>query len=96
MPIRTSMFLRHRIAQCWCEKRVIEPLEAAGKTAVIPSKKNRKSPRTYDKALYVARHLIENFFCWVKQPSRHVTTKPPGTSWLRSTWSPRSFTQPGS
>jgi transposase len=49
------------------DKRVIEPLEAAGKTAVIPPKKNRKSPRTYDKELYEARHLIENFFCWVKQ-----------------------------
>jgi transposase len=47
------------------DKRVIEPLEAVGKTAVIPPKKNRKSPRTYDKALYVARHLIENFFCCV-------------------------------
>jgi transposase len=49
------------------DKRVIEPLEAAGKTAVIPSKRNRTKPRTYDKALYQARHLIENFFCWVKQ-----------------------------
>ena len=49
------------------DKRVIEPLEAAGKTAVIPSKRNRTKPRTYDKALYEARHLIENFFCWVKQ-----------------------------
>ena len=49
------------------DERVIEPLEAAGKTAVIPPKKNRKSPRTYDKELYEARHLIENFFCWAKQ-----------------------------
>ena len=49
------------------DERVIEPLEAAGKTAVIPPKKNRINPRTYDKALYEARHLIENFFCWVKQ-----------------------------
>lgn len=49
------------------DKRVIEPLEAAGKTAVIPPKRNRNSPRTYDKVLYEARHLIENFFCWVKQ-----------------------------
>jgi transposase len=44
-----------------------DTLEAAGKTAVIPPKKNRKSPRTYDKVWYEARHLIENFFCWVKQ-----------------------------
>ena len=49
------------------DERVIEPLEAAGKTAVIPPKKNRKNPRTYDKALYESRHLIGNFFCWVKQ-----------------------------
>ena len=49
------------------DKRVIELLEAAGKTAVIPPKQNRNSPRSYDKAWYVARHLIENFFCWVKQ-----------------------------
>jgi transposase len=49
------------------DQRVIEPLKAAGKTAVIPPKRNRTSPRTYDKALYEARHLIENFFCWAKQ-----------------------------
>jgi transposase len=49
------------------DKRVIEPLEAAGKTAVIPPKKNRKNPRPYDKVLYEARHLMENFFCWAKQ-----------------------------
>ena len=49
------------------DKRVIEPLEAAGKTTVIPPKRNRKNPKPYDKALYEARHLIENFFCWVKQ-----------------------------
>jgi transposase len=42
------------------DKRVIEPLEAVGKTAVIPSKKNRKIPRTYDKVLYEARHLMES------------------------------------
>src|SRR5882757_851834 len=48
-------------------ERVIEPLKAAGKAAVIPPKRNRKTQRTYDKALYQARHPIENFFCWVKQ-----------------------------
>src|ERR1017187_10225443 len=45
------------------DEPVIEPLKAAGKTAVIPPKRNRKTQRTYDKALYQARHLIENFFC---------------------------------
>ena len=46
---------------------MIEPLEKAGKTMVIPSKSNRKTPRDYDKDLYKARHLIENFFCKLKQ-----------------------------
>ena len=36
-------------------KRVIEPLQAQGKTAVIPPKRNRTTPREYDKALYKAR-----------------------------------------
>ncbi len=49
------------------DKRVIEPLLAEGKTAVIPPKSNRKTQRDYDKATYKARHLIENFFCKLKQ-----------------------------
>jgi transposase len=49
------------------ERRVIEPLQAAGKTAVIPSKRNRKIQRTYDKEIYKQRHLIENFYCKLKQ-----------------------------
>ena len=47
--------------------RVIEPLEKAGKTTVIPPKANRKHKRDYDKELYKARHLIENFFAKLKQ-----------------------------
>jgi len=49
------------------DDRVIQPLSAAGKLAVIPSKANRKEPRPYDKDLYKARHLIENFFAKLKQ-----------------------------
>lgn len=49
------------------DERVIEPLREAGKTIVIPSKSNRKVPRTYDEDLYKARHLIENFFARLKQ-----------------------------
>jgi transposase len=49
------------------DERVIEPLAAAGKQTVIPSKANRKQPRDYDKHLYEARHLIENFFAKLKQ-----------------------------
>jgi transposase len=49
------------------DKRVIEPLSAAGKTAVIPPRSNRRSPRSFDRDLYKARHLIENFFAKLKQ-----------------------------
>ena len=44
-----------------------EPLTAAGKVMVIPSKANRRSPREFDRDLYKARHLIENFFARLKQ-----------------------------
>ena len=49
------------------DARVIEPLQRAGKTVVIPPKRNRKAPRSYDQHLYKARHLIENFFAKIKQ-----------------------------
>ena len=49
------------------EERVIKPLAAAGKTAVIPPRQNRRAPRAYDRDLYKARHLIENFFAKLKQ-----------------------------
>ena len=49
------------------DARVLEPLAAAGKTAVIPPRTNRSSPRKYDRELYAARHLIENFFAKIKQ-----------------------------
>ncbi len=49
------------------DERVIAPLAAAGKTAVIPPKANRRLPRDYDQYIYQARHLIENFFAKLKQ-----------------------------
>ena len=49
------------------DERVLEPLARAGKTSVIPPKRSRKKPRDYDKELYKERHLIENFFCKLKQ-----------------------------
>jgi transposase len=48
------------------DQRVLEPLAKAGKTAVIPPKRNRKQQRDYDQELYKARHLIENFFAKLK------------------------------
>ena len=51
----------------YADERVLALLQAAGKTSVIPPKANRIVQRDYDKALYEARHLIENFFCKLKQ-----------------------------
>ena len=49
------------------DQRVLQALAQAGKTAVIPPKANRTNQREYDKDLYQACHLIENFFCQLKQ-----------------------------
>jgi transposase len=49
------------------DERVIEPLLAAGKHPVIPPKSNRKIQRSFDKQMYQARHLMENFYCKLKQ-----------------------------
>ena len=49
------------------DHRVFQPLAAAGKSAVIPPRRNRSAPHDFDRELYKARHLIENFFCKLKQ-----------------------------
>ena len=48
------------------EERVIQPLQAGSKAAVIPPKKRRKSPRDYERDLKKAR-LIESLFAKLKQ-----------------------------
>ena len=48
------------------DERVRAVLAAAGKTAVIPPRCNRKSPAAYDERLYQERHHIENFFSRLK------------------------------
>jgi transposase len=69
--------------------RVLEPLAAAGKTAVIPPRSNRSSPRDYDRELYGARHLIENFFAKIKQ-FRAIATRYEKTArnFLSNGWGP--------
>ncbi len=49
------------------EARVLAPLREAGKAAVIPPRRDRKAQRDYDRDLYQARHLVENFFGKLKQ-----------------------------
>ena len=56
------------------DARVLEPLARAGKSAVIPPRPNRLTPREFDRHLYKERHLIENFFCKLKQ-SRAIATR---------------------
>ncbi len=56
------------------DERVIQPLEAAGKTAVIPPQSRPQvAPRLQPRALQ-AGHLIENFFARLKQ-FRAVATR---------------------
>ena len=43
------------------------PLAAAGKQAVIPPRANRRERRQFDRHIFRARHLIENFFAKLKQ-----------------------------
>lgn len=49
------------------DERVIEPLQAQGIAVVIPPRRNRKEQREYDRELYKARHLVENFLAQLKQ-----------------------------
>ena len=56
------------------DKRAIERLIAQGKTAVIPSRCHRITPRDYDEDLYKSRHLIENFFTKLQQ-DRAIATR---------------------
>jgi transposase len=46
---------------------IIEKAEDQGMQAVIPSKKNRKVQREYDKDIYKLRHLVENAFLYLKR-----------------------------
>jgi len=47
--------------------RVVTLLAQKNKAVVIPPKANRKLARTYDRDIYKARHLIENFFAKLMQ-----------------------------
>ena len=52
------------------DERVIAPLAAAGKTAVIPSKANRTLPRDFDRHLYAARQSDRELLCQTQAVSR--------------------------
>ncbi len=56
------------------DQRVLARLAEAGKTAVIPPRKTRTTPRAFDKDLYKARHRVENFIAKLK-PFRAIATR---------------------
>jgi transposase len=63
--------------------RVINRLQEKPCQPVIPPQSNRKLPRSYDKFLYQARHLLENFLAKLKQ-YRAIATRYDKTS--RNFW----------
>lgn len=46
---------------------IVSQAEAQNMTAVIPSRRNRKQLREYDRDLYKLRHLVENAFLHLKR-----------------------------
>jgi len=46
---------------------LLDRLAEHGVKTVIPPKKNRTLPRTFDRDTYRERHRIENFFCKIKE-----------------------------
>jgi len=46
---------------------LVEQTQEQGMQVVIPPRKNRKEPRSYDKHLYRYRHLVENAFLHLKR-----------------------------
>jgi transposase len=52
---------------------VVEHIEGQGAEAVIPSRKNRKEPRVYDRERYRDRNLAERFWRRVKEYRRVAT-----------------------
>jgi transposase len=52
---------------------VVQAARRQGAQVVIPSKKNRKEPRAYDKHLYKERKKVEWFINLIKQYRRVAT-----------------------
>ncbi len=48
-------------------------IAAQGAEPVIPPRKHRKEERPYDEHFYESRHVIENFFCRIKDHRRVAT-----------------------
>lgn len=51
----------------------VQAIAATGAETVIPSRKNRNEPRTYDRELYKERNLVERLFQKLKHYRRIAT-----------------------
>lgn len=51
----------------------VKALESKEIEVVIPSRKNRKEPRDYDKHWYKMRNIVERTFNWLKRYRRIAT-----------------------
>ena len=81
----TTVFLTPgQVADCTQDETVIadkaddtdanlDMIETAGATVVIPSKSNRKSPRSLDRETCKIRNLVERFFGRIKEFRRVAT-----------------------
>jgi transposase len=49
---------------------IVAELNDRGAKIVIPQRKNRLTPRLLDAEIYKWRHLVENFFCKLKEFKR--------------------------
>lgn len=75
--VEAAAFLADRAYDA--DDRVIKRLQEKLCQPVIPPKSNRKLQRPYDKFLYQARHLLENFLAKLKQ-YRAIATRYDKTS----------------
>ena len=64
--------------------RLVEVIESRGAAAVIPPKKNRKEPRSYDEHIYKERNKVDRFINLMKQYRRVATRQEKtGTNFIR-------------
>src|SRR3954449_2072151 len=63
-------------------------LEEHGAEAVIPSKRNRKTPIPHDREVYKERHRVENLFCRTKDFTRITcaSARPRAATPVSSAW----------
>jgi transposase len=52
---------------------IIEELDQRGAKIVVSQRPNRKTPLDIDKEVYKWRHLVENYFCKIKEFKRIAT-----------------------